>query len=210
MPKLPPEIRTERRQRFVDAAWRCSAARGFRDLTVDEVCAETGLSKGAFYGYFEQKQDLLLALLEDDAAALDAMLAEVARGSQSGVERLRRFAEAMVAHGDDHARVQVRADLWAQLLTERPVRDRLAATVTRRRALLRAWIEEAIASGELAPVPANALASILLALADGLILHGALETGAFRWPNIRRAVDALLEGIARHEAGAPPPAVAGP
>lgn len=196
MPKLRPEVRAERRRQFVDAAWRCAARSGFRDLSVDDVCAEAGLSKGAFYGYFASKHDVLLALLEDDAAALDAALRRIERSTSAGVERVRAFARTMLANGDDPARVQVRADLWAQLLTEPSVREQLAAAIDRRRAVLRGWIERAVAAEELVPIPANALASILLALGDGLMLHGALEPGAFRWRNIRRALDGLLDGVA--------------
>ena len=195
MPKLKPETRSERRQSLIAAAWRCAALRGFRDLTVDDVCAEAEVSKGAFYGYFEQKQDLLLALLEDDTATLDRELSRITASTRSGVERLRRFAQAMLARGDDAARVQVRADLWADLLTEEDVRRELAVATQRRRDLLRSWIVEAVASGELVEIPANALASILLALADGLMLHGALDSDAFRWRNVRRAIDVLLAGI---------------
>lgn len=154
------------------------------------------MSKGAFYGYFEHKQDLLLALLDDEADTLDAELEAITSTSSSGVERVRRFAQAMLSRGDDAARVQVRADLWADLLTEEIVRERLTVATQRRRELVRGWIEEAIASGELLAIPANALASILLALADGLMLHGALDPGAFRWQNIRHAIDVLLAGIA--------------
>lgn len=195
MPKLRPEIRSERRQALVDAAWRCAAVQGFRDLTVDDVCVEAGVSKGAFYGYFDQKQDLLLALLEDDAAELDRELERITGARSSGVERVRAFAQAMLARGEDPARVQVRADLWADLLTEEVVRARLAEVTQRRRELVRGWIEEAVASGELVEIPANALASILLALADGLMLHGALDPSGFRWRNIRRAIDVLLAGL---------------
>jgi AcrR family transcriptional regulator len=195
MPKLRPETRVERRHLLIEAAWRCAAVRGFRDLTVDDVCAEAGVSKGAFYGYFAQKQDLLLALLQDDVDALDHELERITQRSDSGVERVRQFARAMLAHGEDAGRVQVRADLWAALLTEDVVRQRLAETTQRRRELVRGWVEEASASGELAAIPANALASILLALADGLMFHGALDPAAFRWSNIRRAIDVLLAGI---------------
>ncbi|MGH2833783.1 MAG: TetR/AcrR family transcriptional regulator [Solirubrobacteraceae bacterium] len=195
VPKIRPEIRVERRQLLVDAAWRCAAIRGFRDLTVDDVCAEARASKGAFYGYFSQKQDLLLALLEDDAVALDRELEQITETSTSGVERVRRFAQVMLARGDDPARVQVRADLWAELLTDDEVRGRLAEATQRRRQLVRSWIEEAVQSGELVAIPANALASILLALTDGLMLHGALDPGGFRWRNIRRAIDVMLAGL---------------
>lgn len=195
MPKLSPETRSERRQALIAAAWRCAAKSGFRDLTVDDVCAQADVSKGAFYGYFEQKQDLLLALLEDDTVALDLELGRITAATRSGVERLRRFAQVMLARGEDAARVQVRADLWSDLLTEETVRHELAVATQRRRELLRSWIEEAVASGELVEIPANALASILLALADGLMLHGALDSDAFRWRNVRRAIDVLLAGI---------------
>jgi AcrR family transcriptional regulator len=195
VPKLRPETRVERRQLLIDGAWRCAALRGFRDLTVDDVCAEAGVSKGAFYGYFGHKRDLLLALLQDDAAALDSELERITDASPSGVQRVRLLAQAMLARGEDAARVQVRADLWADLLTEEAVREHLAGSMQRRRVLVRSWIEEAVASGELREIPANALASILLALTDGLMLHRALDPGAFQWRNIRRAIDVMLAGI---------------
>lgn len=195
MPKLRPETRSERRQLLIEAAWRCAAVRGFADLTVDDVCAEAGVSKGSFYGYFESKRELLLALLEDDSATLDAELGRITRETTGGVQRVRRFAQAMVARGEDSARVQVHADLWADLLTDDVVRERLAHSTQRRRELVRGWIEEAVASEELMAIPPNALASILLALTDGLMLHRALDPGGFRWANIRRAIDVLLAGI---------------
>jgi AcrR family transcriptional regulator len=196
VPKIRPETRVERRQALLDAAWRCAAVRGFRDLTVDDVCAEAGVSKGAFYGYFAQKRDLLLALLEDDEAALDRELERITRAKASSVERVRAFAQVMLARGENPARVQVRADLWSELLTDDLVREQLAESMRRRRELVRSWVEQGVGDGELAEIPENALASILLALTDGLMLHGALDPGAFRWRNVRRAIDVLLAGLA--------------
>jgi TetR/AcrR family transcriptional regulator, repressor for uid operon len=197
MPRITSAVRTERRQTIIEAAWRCAARRGFGDLTVDEVCAEANLSKGAFYGYFDSKQALLLALLEEDAAFLDEILERLDATSVSNVERLRRFTRAMLERGEDPARVQVRADLWAAMLTEKAVRQRFSASVRRRREVLREWINTAIAARELVDIPANAFASILLALGDGLTLHAGLDPAGFRWPNIRKALDVLLGGLAR-------------
>jgi AcrR family transcriptional regulator len=198
MPKLKPETRVARRNDLIEAAWRCAARSGFRDLTVDDVCAEASVSKGAFYGYFEQKDDLLIALLDDDAEALDRKLAQIPKAARGSVERLTRFTRVVLQHGSDPGRVQVRADLWADLLTVEPVRERVAATTDRRRLLVRGWIEDGVANGELSEIPANALASILLALADGLMLHRVLDPGGFRWVNISRAVEVLLAGLASH------------
>lgn len=197
MPRITPAVRTERRQHIIDAAWRCAARKGFADLTVDEVCVEAGLSKGAFYGYFASKQGLLLALLEEDAAFLDQIMERLDASPVSNVERLRRFTRAMLERGEHPARVQVRADLWAAMLTERAVRHRFSASVRRRREVLRGWGGAATAAGELADIPPNALAAILLALGDGLTLHAGLDPAGFRWPNIRRAFDILLGALAR-------------
>ena len=197
MPRIAPTVRTERRHQIIEAAWRCAARKGFSDLTVDEVCAEAALSKGAFYGYFASKQALLLALLEDDAAGLDAIMSQLGAMHLHGVERLRRFTRAVLERGEDPARVQVRADLWAAMLTERAVREHFSASVRRRREVLRGWIAAAVAAGALSEIPANALAAILLALGDGLTLHAGLDPAGFRWPNIRNALDALLGGIGR-------------
>jgi AcrR family transcriptional regulator len=197
LPRLEAAARTERRQHLIDAAWRCASQQGFRSLTVDDVCAEAGVSKGAFYLYFDQKQDLLLALLEDDAAGVDATMRQLQRTRTSGVERLRRLVRAELERGEDAARLQVRADLWAEMSANPAVQERFVEAVRRRRVALRSWIDEAIDSGELVDLPSNALAAILLALGDGLMLHAGLDPAGFRWANVKRALDAILEGVAQ-------------
>ena len=200
MPKIAESVRAERRQNLIEAAWRCASRRGFRELTVDEICSEAGTSKGTFYGYFSSKQGMQLALLEEDARSLDDVMASLDTADIGNIERIRRFARSVLERSADVARVQVRADLWADMLHESGVRTEFARSMERRRMLLRNWIEHAIAERELLPVPANALAAILLSLSDGLMLHGALDSDGFKWVNIRRAIDAVLRGLSVREA----------
>ena len=196
MPRLAPAIKVERRQQLIEAAWRCVADRGFKTLTVDEVCAEAGVSKGAFYVYFAQKQDLLSALLADEAQQIDGVMSMLDRANIKGVERLRRFARAMIERGEDPARVQIHADLWGEMSSDPQLRDQWINVVRTRRETLRDWIERSVASSELKQVPANALAAILLALGDGLLVHAGLDSSGFRWVNVATALDAILDGIA--------------
>jgi len=201
MPKISDEVRSERRQGLIEAAWRCASRQGYHAMTVDDVCIEAGVSKGAFYGYFDSKQHLLLTLLEEDAIEVDDIIADLAERQMEPVERLRAFAQAMVEHASDPARIQVRADLWSAMLTDPQVRERFVDTVRRRRSLLRESIESSFDVGQLHEVPPRALASCLLAVADGLTLHAALDPSAFRWANVRRAIDRMLTSFDGDRAG---------
>ncbi len=164
-------------------------------MTVDDVCAEAGVSKGAFYTYFAAKDDLLLALLDDDAEGFEKLMDELQGVPIRNDERVRRLARAMLDRGADPSRLQVRADLWAEMQENEALRARLATVVVRQRRKLRSWIESSVRAGELVDVPANALAAILLALGDGLMLHARLDPEGFRWRNIEVALDGLLRGI---------------
>ncbi len=195
MPRITEDKKEARRQQLLDAARTRLAGRGYRDVSVDEICSAAELSKGTFYGYFESKQAMLLALLDEEMGQLEQSLAEISsRPASKGETHLREFTRGVLREAEDPGRVQLRADLWALATTDEVVRSRLNEAVARRRALLRDALDRMLERDDLR-LPrelANAVASILLALGDGLVLHSALDPTAFRWANIRHALDILL------------------
>jgi AcrR family transcriptional regulator len=52
------------RQRLTEAAVRRFYRDGFRNVGIDQVLTDVGISKTAFYKHFESKEDLMLAVLE--------------------------------------------------------------------------------------------------------------------------------------------------
>lgn len=52
------------RQRLIQAAVRRFYRDGFRNVGIDQVLSDVGISKTAFYKHFECKEDLMLAVLE--------------------------------------------------------------------------------------------------------------------------------------------------
>jgi AcrR family transcriptional regulator len=58
-------MKTPTRQRLIDAAGRRFYRDGFRNVGIDQILADVGISKTAFYKHFECKEDLVLAALED-------------------------------------------------------------------------------------------------------------------------------------------------
>jgi AcrR family transcriptional regulator len=197
MPKITDTQRAARRQAFLGAALTRLATRSFRDVTIDEICLAAGASKGAFYLYFQSKQELLLALLDEQAAAFERTIAQLESSRAPTAESLRRFARNTFRLAQDPATLQLRADLWGLAATAPEVHDRLAQVNARQRDLLRGWVEQHIDTGELRldRAYANAFASILVALSEGLVLHRSLDPSAFRWPRIQALLDVALAAI---------------
>src|SRR5258706_12904034 len=92
--------RAASRTAILDAARRVATRDGARDLSLRGVAAEAGFAPAALYGYFRNKDELLLALAADDLTAL----ARAMRGAGSGLAsagavalELLRGAETMAA-----------------------------------------------------------------------------------------------------------------
>jgi TetR/AcrR family transcriptional regulator, transcriptional repressor for nem operon len=52
------------KQRLLDSAMKLMTRKGFKATTVDEICAEAGLTKGSFFHYFDGKEDLAKATVK--------------------------------------------------------------------------------------------------------------------------------------------------
>ena len=72
------EKKAQTRQRLLEAARAVFARRGFAASSLDEVADEAGLTKGAVYSNFANKEDLVLAVLEDSFnRRMDDVLSQV-------------------------------------------------------------------------------------------------------------------------------------
>ena len=52
---------SDSKTRLLDAAMHLIRAQGYSATTVDDICREAGLTKGAFFHYFASKEDLAVA-----------------------------------------------------------------------------------------------------------------------------------------------------
>ena len=69
-----PDLATRRRREILDAALFCFRRRGFHQATMQEICAEAGLSPGALYRYFGSKADIIAAIAADERREADMVL----------------------------------------------------------------------------------------------------------------------------------------
>ena len=76
MPKVSDEQLAAKRAEILQAARRAFARHGYEGATVKVLEAETGLSRGAIFHHFKDKDTLFLALAEDDAVEMAKTVAQ--------------------------------------------------------------------------------------------------------------------------------------
>jgi AcrR family transcriptional regulator len=94
------------RERLTEAAVRRFYRDGFRSVGLDQVLADVGISKTAFYKHFECKEDLVLAALEMKNRWLQDTFREMVRerGGAAPVGQLRALLDVVdyIIEGDEY------------------------------------------------------------------------------------------------------------
>ncbi|MHB1711566.1 MAG: TetR/AcrR family transcriptional regulator [Acidimicrobiales bacterium] len=103
-----------RARRLVDSARMLAAESGSSSFTVADVAARAGVSLRSFYRHFSGRDDLLLALFEEEAQLGATLLAEALGDGLSPLERLHRYIVGLfgfVVTGSGYASLLVREHL---------------------------------------------------------------------------------------------------
>jgi AcrR family transcriptional regulator len=173
VPKVSQVQLDARRREILAGARTCFARHGYEGATVRRLEQETGLSRGAIFHHFRDKESLFLAVAEDDAAAMVATVAEY------GLVQVMRDLLARVH--DPATEPEVAGWLGTQLEVSRRLRTdpefaqrwsaRSAAITTATRDRLSRQLE----AGVLRPdIDIDVLTQFLELAYDGLVLHLAM------------------------------------
>lgn len=68
------QLQQDRREEILDAARRCFARNGFHQTSMQQICAEAGMSPGNLYRYFPSKEAIIAGIAERDRAEVGAQL----------------------------------------------------------------------------------------------------------------------------------------
>jgi AcrR family transcriptional regulator len=93
----PRERRKKARQRIIDSSLKRAAKGSFRDLTVDDIAHSAGVSRPAFYTHFSDKEEVLLAAVEEVSKELYEMADRWWHGVGPPAERVRRAIDGVVS-----------------------------------------------------------------------------------------------------------------
>ncbi len=177
------------------AAEQCFARQGYDAASVADICAAAGVSKGAFYHHFDSKQALFLALLNRWLAGLDEQLARLQTTPAPAHERLLAMSalvgDVLAAAGD---RLPIYLEFWNRAARDPQVRQATVAPYRQYREYFAGIIAEAVAAGELKPVPPDTVAALLVALAVGLLVQGIMDPQGADWNSVARQSMELMLG----------------
>jgi AcrR family transcriptional regulator len=197
VPRVSQDHLAARRSQILDGARACFARHGYEGATVRRLEEETGLSRGAIFHHFRDKESLFLALAEDDAHRMADVVAR-----DGLVQVMRDLLSTRNGDGrDEHPAdwLGTRLEVSRRLRTDPEFRARWAErsrqlTVATRQRLLRQ--REA---GKLRDdVDVDVLTSFLELVLEGLVSHLAMGLPA---DDLDPVLDLVEDSVRKHRHG---------
>ena len=202
---LPAE---SRRAQLLTAAKRVFAARGYAAANIADICQEAGVARGTIYQYFQNKRDVLIALLDEVAARVGRVLRDrpqvgVPRAGRLPVEAIVQFCRARLREmlqeifiDEDVLRIVLREARGVDGVVDRAI-AKIDASILRE---MESDIRAAQAGRVMRKVPPKLAARYLLGGVENMILAAiaadeAIDIGAI----VDTAVELQLFGILHEE-----------
>jgi len=181
------------RDALVAAAARVFLRRGFQGASLREIASEAGLTTGAVYSNFDGKADLFLAVLEENIDPRLTVMYEAARTAPQP-----RLGAAVGEEFAAYVRQQRRwltllIEFWAQAARDPKLRPKFAERHGKlRSAIAEVLAERAARLGLSLPLPADQLATVLIALTNGMAVEQLADPHGVPKALYGQALDLLL------------------
>jgi AcrR family transcriptional regulator len=190
----------ETRANILDAAVRRFALSGFNAASVDEICSDAGVSKGAFYHHFSSKQALFMALLEGWLKTIDKSLEGVREGSVPDTfVRMTGLLPAVFAAAD--SQLPLMLEFWLQASRDETVWQSAIAPYRHYHQVFAKLVADGIAEGSLIEMDPEAAARVLVSMVIGLIFQGVFDPQGADWPQVaEHSMKILMNGMVKDPA----------
>ena len=191
-----PDVSEERRGQIIEAALACFTRKGYANTTIDDIVAESGLSKGAIYWYFKSKDDVFQAAFTSMFEAVGAESMTAFMACETAAEKLRFGTRTMVDLARDiEGYFALIVEFWAQSENRDEVMGFWAEMLTQYQQVIAAIFESGIQSGEFRKVDADALAWMIMTAYDGLAAYDMMIPNLDMDKISETFIEALLKGL---------------
>jgi TetR/AcrR family transcriptional regulator, repressor for uid operon len=174
MRRANAQLQSDRRAEILDAARRCFARSGFHQASMQDICAEAGMSPGNLYRYFPSKEALIAGIIERDRAdaAVDFAMMAKAPDFFTGLAKLAHHY--LVERTDDE--IGLCADIMAES-RRNPEIARIRRTIDDDvKAGLLNVLRQAAERGEISrELDLEKAVIVMLALGDGIEIRRAVD-----------------------------------
>lgn len=181
----------ETRARILEASIKLFSNRGYNAASVDDICAEAGVSKGAFYHHFESKQALFLALLDSWLKTIDNAVA--AAKDKTVPEAFMQITEAFpYIFESAGGHLPMFLEFCLQASRDKKVWDASIAPYRRYHKYFTSLIRKGVDEGSFVEVDPEIASRLIVSMAMGLLLQSLLDPRGAKWENVARESAAML------------------
>jgi AcrR family transcriptional regulator len=193
MPKVSQQYRDARRAEILAAARRCFVRDGFHETSMQDLLTEVGLSSGAVYRYFPGKQDMILAIAEENLGEVVTEFRRVANSKPAvGIgESLADLFQVIKTKHEENGFAAVAMLVWSESLRDATLAEKVRTALTEATVDLTDIVRGHQKDGTMpSGVAAETLAQMIVATVPGFILHlGTLgPAGVEDLPDAARAL----------------------
>ena len=187
-------VKDERKQAFKDAALKVFSSKGYHNATMAEIAMEAGFGKGTLYWYWNSKEELYFALVEESHNEFVELTRQAGEMGGNALEKLnwlgREIVELHYRHRDyTNLSWKMRAEELEAFSPEYVERMRRNSGQNKKE--LEKIISEGIEEGLLPPVDPYYLACMVLGLMEGMEIQWLENPEAF---DLRKAMD-MVTGL---------------
>ena len=186
----------ETRATILDAAVRRFSISGYDAASVDDICEEAGVSKGAFYHHFPTKQTVFLALLEGWLKTIDTGLDGLRKETvPETFVAMTKLLPVIFTSADES--MPMFLEFWTQASRDETVWKATIAPYRHYREYFINLIRDGIEEGSLKQdVDPESAAQVILSLAVGLFLQGVLDPKGADWQKVaEQSLQVLMNGL---------------
>jgi AcrR family transcriptional regulator len=192
-----PDRVEERRKQIMDAALTCFARKGYHKTTMDDIVAESGLSKGTLYWYFRSKDELFFSLVNSFFLEMRHDIDVITEQHTSASDKLGALGLEFVSFFAEVTEfLNVFFEFWMQSALNEQLNQLFHNMLVQYREEIAGIIYEGIEAGEFQEVDAKQLAWAVMAVYDGLWFYKMLAADEVDLEKANQAfLDTLLGGL---------------